>query len=282
MTSRERKRRDADDRRTRYSIKTSRPGILTVEAESSASFARHTHDEFGIGFLVSGAQVSASGRGEVEAESGDVITVNPGEVHDGRALGTAARRWRMLYVDPAVVAEAALDIAEGRTADFEFDRPVVRQSDLQTAVARLFLAATSPAGALAEAELLLTALAHFSPQPGRVAASSSGIRTALELIEDDPSAPLSLDDLARVAKLSRYQTLRGFARATGLTPHAYLTQRRLALAVRKLRRGEPLVEVALAAGFCDQSHFSNVFVRAYGVPPGVYAAAFRGSRSAAP
>lgn len=45
------------------------------------------HDQFGIGLVERGAQKSLSGRGMVEAEAGHVITVNPGEVHDGIPLG---------------------------------------------------------------------------------------------------------------------------------------------------------------------------------------------------
>jgi len=35
----------------------------------------------------------------------------------------------------------------------------------------------------------------------------------------------------------------------------------------------PLAEAALAAGFADQSHMNRVFVRRYGVSPGIYAEA---------
>jgi hypothetical protein len=68
---------DVRVRRTRL------PGVISVEARSRRVFSRHAHDEFGIGVVIDGAQDSASGRGLVRAEAGQVITVNPGEVHDG-------------------------------------------------------------------------------------------------------------------------------------------------------------------------------------------------------
>ncbi|MEO0974766.1 MAG: AraC family ligand binding domain-containing protein, partial [Pseudomonadota bacterium] len=82
-------------------------GIEAVCAHSARTFARHTHDEFGIGAVTRGAQRSASCVGAVEAKQGDVITVQPGEVHDGQPLGDAPRSWRMLYLDPALVADIA-------------------------------------------------------------------------------------------------------------------------------------------------------------------------------
>src|SRR5262245_51761747 len=84
------------------------PGIEAMTMFTGHAFPRHSHDQFGIGIMMSGAQRSWSVIGEVEAEAGDVIMVNPGEMHDGAPLG-GARGWRILYLDPALVAR---EIAE--------------------------------------------------------------------------------------------------------------------------------------------------------------------------
>jgi AraC-like DNA-binding protein len=81
--------------------------------------------------------------------------------------------------------------------------------------------------------------------------------------------------LAALAGLSRYQTVRGFARLTGMTPHAYVVQGRLNLARRLIRQGGALAETAVDAGFADQSHMHRVFTSRYGFAPGTFAAAFR-------
>jgi hypothetical protein len=72
------------------------PGIDAMTATTSRSFPRHTHDQYGIGVIDSGGHASLSGRGQVEAGSGSLIFVNPGEVHDGRPIGGRPRGWRML------------------------------------------------------------------------------------------------------------------------------------------------------------------------------------------
>src|SRR5882762_9400965 len=79
-------------------------GIEAMTLTSSHSFPRHSHDQLGIGLMAFGAQRSWSGLGQVEAGAGDVITVNPGEMHDGAPLDYQPRGWRMLYLDPALVA----------------------------------------------------------------------------------------------------------------------------------------------------------------------------------
>jgi len=94
-------------------------GVEAVSARSRHSFPRHTHDRFGIGVIDCGAHRSLSGRGMVEAGPGDTITVNPGEVHDGMPIGDGGRSWRMLYIDPSLVADILRDMSEGRTAEIE-------------------------------------------------------------------------------------------------------------------------------------------------------------------
>ncbi|WP_188590678.1 AraC family ligand binding domain-containing protein, partial [Achromobacter denitrificans] len=91
-------------------------GVQAVAAHSRHAFARHTHEQFGIGVIRQGAQVSHSGRGQVQAGPGHVITVNPGEVHDGAPLGDGVRAWQMLYLDPEVVADAADALRAGGRA----------------------------------------------------------------------------------------------------------------------------------------------------------------------
>lgn len=104
--------------------KTSMPGVAAVAADSDRCFPRHMHDQFGIGLIERGAQKSLSGRGMVEAGAGHVITVNPGEVHDGIPIGEGGRAWRMLYLDIDIVRDAIADVCEKDHGAFEFAYPV--------------------------------------------------------------------------------------------------------------------------------------------------------------
>lgn len=101
-------------------------GVDAVSADTTHAFGRHVHDQFGIGVILRGAQKSLSGRGIVEAEAGDVITVNPGEVHDGTPLGECGRAWRMLYFDPMVLAGPIDALTDGRAATAELSHPAMR------------------------------------------------------------------------------------------------------------------------------------------------------------
>lgn len=264
-------------------------GVLAVRASSRHRFARHTHEQFGIGVLERGAQRSASGRGEVEAVAGDIITVNPGEVHDGVPLDDRGRAWRILYFDPGVLAPVCQEIDESGRAAGEFTLPVLRDGATAATLVQLFDAITCGSrnaptdAALHRESLLLMVIARAMDEPSlhqgdrpRVAQTPSSIVHALARIDDDPAAPVALDDLAAASGLSRFQVLRAFTRATGMTPHAYLVQRRIDLARRLMASGLALVDAAAESGFADQSHMTRVFVRKYGLSPRAYAAAVGG------
>ncbi|MGH8464494.1 MAG: helix-turn-helix transcriptional regulator, partial [Pseudomonas sp.] len=81
---------------------------------------------------------------------------------------------------------------------------------------------------------------------------------------------LPLAELAALAGMGRYQLIRAFRAATGLTPHAYQLNQRVNLARRWLRGGTPVAEIAYRLGFADQSHFQRVFKAHTGITPGVY------------
>ncbi|WP_438750690.1 AraC family transcriptional regulator [Pararhizobium sp. O133] len=251
------------------------PGVEAVEADSTHSFGRHMHDQFGVGVIIRGAQKSASGRGPVEAGPGDVITVNPGEVHDGRPIDDAGRAWRMLYLDPALIARASLDISEGRSADFIFSHPVMADAAMARWLQSVYSAMLAPEGGetlLAETELLDIIASLLGIRSSKSFPPS--IARAKSLIDDDPSSEVTLTALAEASGLSRFQMLRGFTRATGMTPHAYLVQRRIGIVRQMIAKGMPLADAACAGGFADQSHMTRHFVRAHGVTPGAYALAF--------
>jgi AraC-like DNA-binding protein len=233
------------------------------------------HEQFGIGVIERGGQLSHSGRGQVEAGPGDVITVNPREVHDGTPVGDAGRSWRILYFDPAVIAGAAADIREGKSGEFEITHPVMRSRRSHDLVCSLFAAATTPEAPMRREELLLATLAMIGTacRQRTTEISRIEISRARAVIDDDPAAPVTLADLAEVSGLGRFQLLRGFAHATGLTPHAYIIQRRVEVARRLVISGLPLAEAAAASGFSDQSHMTRAFTSRFGLTPGAYAAA---------
>ena len=87
--------------------------------------------------------------------------------------------------------------------------------------------------------------------------------------------PLTVDDLARAAGLSRAHFSREFRRAFGEPPHAYLLTRRLERAAALLRTTDRSVaEICLDVGLQGVGSFTTSFTRTYGRSPTAYRAAF--------
>jgi AraC-like DNA-binding protein len=247
------------------------PGIEAISRVSNHVFPRHAHDQFGIGVITFGGQRAWSGIGHVDACAGDVIMVNPGEIHDGAPHGDV-RGWRMLYLDPTIVASALDDEGAG---EFEIMRPVAGDPILATLWARLFASLTAEhSESLAIEESLLRSLIQIARRHATHPPTFSGrlpcVAKALERLDSAPAAPVSLAELAALSGVSRFQLLRGFARQVGTTPHAYLVQRRVRVARQLIAGGHSIAEAAAQAGFADQSHLTRTFFRQFGITPSRY------------
>jgi AraC family transcriptional regulator len=102
--------------------------------------------------------------------------------------------------------------------------------------------------------------------------SSQILARIVSHIEDRLDQPITLTDLAAVAGVSRFHFSRLFRQSTGFSPIAYVERLRLTRAQELLRLGKlPIVEVALAVGFCDQSAFTRRFHRHLGTTPAAFA-----------
>jgi AraC-like DNA-binding protein len=87
--------------------------------------------------------------------------------------------------------------------------------------------------------------------------------------------PLSVDDLARAAGVSRAHFSREFRRAFGESPHAYLLTRRLERAAALLRSTDRTVaEICFDVGLQSVGSFTTSFTRTFGLSPNKYRTAF--------
>jgi AraC-like DNA-binding protein len=267
-------------------------GVFGTEIESVRSYERHTHATYGFGLVDRGAHRSWSGRGSVEAFAGDVITTNPGEVHDGRPRdGGAVRRWRMIYVDSQTLASFLGPDRCEPGGQIQLTLPVIRDEELGRSLRVLFKridqwnrieTGDTSAEALACTEsmtrsiaLLLVRYATDAPDP----AVDVNISEARERLADALIDPPSLADLAAPLGLSRFQLLRRFEQVYGLPPHKWLVQRRVEHARKLIGGGATLSDAALASGFADQSHMNRWFVTQLGFTPGAWKRAQGGARA---
>ena len=97
---------------------------------------------------------------------------------------------------------------------------------------------------------------------------------ALWYIESHLAEPLTLDDVAGVAGVSRFHLVRAFAAATGFSVMRYVRARRLSKAAQALAAGAPdILSLALDADYSSHEAFTRAFRDHFGVTPEMVRAA---------
>jgi AraC-like DNA-binding protein len=237
-------------------------GLDVLEARGlRLSFDRHFHETYSFGLVSEGVERCGVGRLVHFYEPGTVPMFNPGEVHDGAPATEAGWSYRMLYVEPALLAS----LCGGEPV---FPQAARRDDLARRRVSAAFDAADygSPLGI---DEALRGALETLLGLPEAAAtAVPRALARVRERIDAECCEPLRLRDLCIEAGVSPARLLRAFAKAYGLTPHRYQQSRRMAHARRLIAAGTPLPEVAAACGYADQSHLNRWFLRVYGTTPG--------------
>lgn len=83
----------------------------------------------------------------------------------------------------------------------------------------------------------------------------------------NPEMIVSLDELAEKVHLNKYQLIKNFKRAIGMSPHQFHIQSRVRRAQKLLRGKTTILDVSMEMGFYDQSHFDKTFRKIVGVTP---------------
>ncbi len=239
-----------------------------------SSLPWHTHAGPTICFVLHGAFT--------EISAGETLDCRPAML---KVTPAEERHWNRFDRGDAhgllIEAEAAR-AEELRPHATVLDRHVSFQGGLPAAIARRIyeeLRAMDDAASLAIEGLLLELLAAATRQ-GHTNSGTRGqpgwILRARDLLHADLTHRRTLADLAAEVGVHPVTLARGFRRSFGCSVGEYVRRLRIERAATQLGGSEvPLAEIALAAGFSDQSHFSNLFRRETGMSPSAYRRAMR-------
>jgi AraC family transcriptional regulator len=186
-----------------------------------------------------------------------------------------------VFVPSSLVAKTYQEMRErNRCVEYEIVDPAYSADPIMGKLAWTLLGANSlrsPFSVLYCESLAMAVLARAMEfrDDGPVASGpraglqSWRLRRATEYIEDNLGELVTLNDIAEHTGLSRMHFAAQFKRATGLSPHAFLMQRRVETAKAMLIDDRlPIVQIAFAVGFHSQAHFTSAFRKATGTTPG--------------
>ncbi|QHS53184.1 AraC family transcriptional regulator [Edaphobacter sp. 12200R-103] len=238
-------------------------------------FARHFHRIPAIGVVDRGRMSSYCRGGNHILAAGTVLLLNPGEIHAPAPAGPSGWSFRMFYLDDAFFEKVSLPAA---MRPLRFRQPFVQDRELASTLFQLHRELEVNGDRLRFEALFVSIFSRLAERYSEASTLAvdqrldrTAIGVALDYMEANYDRNLSLDELAGLSSYSASHFLRMFRDVVGLTPHAYLTQFRIELAITLLRSGTPLIDIAGLVGFTDQSHFTRKFKRILGVTPGQYA-----------
>ena len=217
-------------------------------------------------------------------KTGD-IRINPAGTPFSHRVNTY-NRFALVAIEPAKLIEALPDFPLVARQTFRREHQS-QDPQMQTLMRSLLVEvqAGGPNGKL-YADLLSTALAvhfvnHYSIERSLdlqdyfqqlKPTDRQRLGQVLDYIEVHLSEDISLNDLASIARLSKFHFSRLFKSALGLTPYQHLMNRRVARAAHVLmKKAMPIAQVSAEFGFADQAHFTRNFKKIKGMTPKQFA-----------
>ncbi|GJL86473.1 MAG: AraC family transcriptional regulator [Minwuia thermotolerans] len=250
------------------------PGLEWAAADfPEHQFTPHRHDGYVVGVTGTGVQRFTYRGAERLSLPGEVFLLHPDERHDGRPGTKAGFGFRAVYLSPDHVLAALDQSALPFSPEPVHDAQAV--SELVLSVFDVWSGGEPDDLAVNDAVCLMADLfQRVSDQRGAPGLARRGkridplIRRVREDLMSVTDAPVMIRDLERRHGLDRFTLSRDFRRAFGVTPSRFILLRRLDRARVMLRQGQSLADVAVTAGFADQSHMTRHFRATYGLTPG--------------
>jgi AraC-like DNA-binding protein len=248
----------------------------SIEDGREICYARHSHETFSIGAVTGGRSLYVNRHAREWTGAGAVVLMNPDDVHACNPVADECWSYRMLHVDVAWLTGLQHELGFSENHAFR------AFSQIMTTDTALFNALNGLHAILVDAKTDLlrkqsAAIAFFSevqhrlnPAPPSDDDASRQLARAAEFIAENCRSALKLEDICNAAGLSASHLIRAFKQRYGMTPHAYLINRRIQYSRSQLRRGRLIADVALDAGFADQAHLQRTFKRLVAATPGQY------------
>lgn len=262
-----------DSRRIVAQLETPAVRIEEVIYSSGLCIARHFHDSANLIFIITGVHWSGYSRGGDICVPQTVRFLAAGEAHENYFPVES----RCLHIE---LRQSILDLASEYGTTICAPGQVTRAGSaaLGQRLHREFRHKDSDSLLEIEGAVLRLVLADE-----RNAMRSEPIPRWLlrirEMLHEEPNRRRSLIDLSRDVGRHPVQISRQFHQHFGCTLSEYMQRIRVARAQSLLSSPDlEISEIALASGFCDQSHFTTIFRRITGMPPHRYRLLISGRR----
>jgi len=251
--------------------------LRKVEDGRQVCYAPHSHTQWSIGAITEGKSTFQYRSDHYEVSAGDLVLVNPEWVHACNPIDNQSWAYLMLYVDVDWLTDLRFEAGLLPTRRWQ-DISTAKLSDPQwfQHYYRMAACLLDPQSDLLEkqtkvVEFLENLMRELNARPFvHEPKAPDALEALAHYINNHRSEDVSLDTLCEISGYSEGHLIRAFRQYFGLTPHAFLINRRIQLGQYELKNGAPIASAAMNAGFADQSHFQRTFKRLTAATPNQY------------
>lgn len=248
-----------------------------IEDGRQVGYHLHSHSSWSLGALVQGTCTFIYRDHNYYLIQGDLVLINPEWPHACNPIAEQSWGYIMVYIDKDWLT--ALRYSEGLLEQpiwQDIANVIITNEDLYQNYCEMVACLFDNKRELLDKQThvvdYLSTLMHslnnrkieFEEQ------TPSVLKTLAEYLEQHCTEELSLDDLCLWTGYSPSHLIRRFKHYFGLTPHAYIVNKRIQYSQHHLKKGLSIAETALNAGFADQAHFQRTFKRLVAATPNQY------------
>lgn len=251
--------------------------LRRVEDGRQVCYAPHSHTQWSLGAITGGESTFRYRDDEYLVGTGDLVLMNPEWVHACNPIDNQPWAYLMMYVDTRWLTDMRFQAGLLPTPHWQ-DIPTATITDsdwydrYRHVASCLLDTGHDLLGKQTEVvEFLFDLMHELARQPVKpLPQAPETLRELAAYLDGNATASVSLEDLCEHSGYSTGHLIRAFKQYYGLTPHAYLVNRRIQLGRYALKSGASIAEAALDAGFADQPHFQRAFKRLMAATPNQY------------
>lgn len=246
--------------------------------EAGAPFKLHVHNDYEIFMFLQGDSRYVIEENVYDLKPYDIIVIRKHQMHRIHHNSPSLYSRIVLNVKPEFFSTYNCTEYEEQFIDpyseigNKIDAKIVKNSGIYEAFMRMleytdnFSNLDSPIARAGVMEILylISNIKSYSKSENK----NNQLKEVIAHINKNFTQPISLDTLEKDFFISKYHLCHIFPKATGMTVHQYITQKRLAHAKDLLKTGISVTDVAKQSGFNNYSSFYRAYTNEYGNPPG--------------
>lgn len=208
-----------------------------IEARSIADgrevcYSRHSHAHFSIGAITAGRSTYIHEQSEFQVSAGTVVLMNPGDVHACNPIDDQPWSYLMLYVETPWLTDLQHQLGFSQDSAFRrFSITHNRDIELFAGLKNLYEVLVDPQQDVlykhsAAVEFFTEVQQRLNPVDQPLREPNFKLERAADYIRDNCTHMLKLEDICEAAQLSPSYLIRSFKQHYGMTPHAFLVDRK--------------------------------------------------------